>query len=293
MSPGIIIGPYAIVRRDFSYDVGGAEVNVEWACGCCASFRGATPVGLDAALPQTCPHHDPNAGAAPGITSFHFNTTPLLPARPLFSFPPMTRVVPLSTYRSFFGEEEPESAKELELAFDTEPIVGVRAWLIVPFLARDGTESLRLVSVTGREIWQPYRRVEARCEPGSGDAPLVAHEPPWPDCMCGVWATRELEPCRQIVSGSITSACLGEVYLWGRVLEFERGWRARYAYPKRLLGGYCTGEEAEAIGRIYGVPVELATPPRPQPTSPGFVPTQFQQYVLNNWLPVNLPPRKP
>ena len=27
----------------------------------------------------------------------------------------------------------------------------------------------------------------------------------------------------------------GEVYLWGRVVEHERGWRAQFAYPKALF----------------------------------------------------------
>jgi hypothetical protein len=51
----------------------------------------------------------------------------------------------------------------------------------------------------------------------------------------------------------------GEVLLWGKVIRGELGYRAQYAYPKRLCVVLRSAERRnkaiEALG-IYGVPVE-------------------------------------
>lgn len=47
---------------------------------------------------------------------------------------------------------------------------------------------------------------------------------------------------------------IGEVWLWGQVIEHERGYLAQYAYPKRFVWGqYC---DVAQLARIYGVPYE-------------------------------------
>jgi hypothetical protein len=59
---------------------------------------------------------------------------------------------------------------------------------------------------------------------------------------------------------------LGEVYLWGKIIEHEHGYKAQYAYPKKLyVGNQCSdgvmGIDIEAlasyIGFVYGVPIEV------------------------------------
>lgn len=159
-------------------------------------------------------------------------------------------------------ESTPES--ELELAFETEPITGWRAWRVVDFHRHGGIVEKRLQSLTGRDTLEPLIRAEGRCiprDPYYGTA--SHHEAPWPSCHCGIWATRtrELLPLHDFRSEDPRAlVCVGEVALWGRVLEFEKGWRARYAYPTRLilLGG--EEETRAALARSYGVAVEREGP---------------------------------
>ncbi len=55
----------------------------------------------------------------------------------------------------------------------------------------------------------------------------------------------------------------GEVWLWGRVEEHEHGYRAQYAYPKRLWAATrhvpglprVSTEHMQAVGEHYGVPI--------------------------------------
>ena len=57
----------------------------------------------------------------------------------------------------------------------------------------------------------------------------------------------------------------GEVWLWGRVEENERGFRAEYAYPKRLWAALrhvpglprVSRAQVKAVGEFYSVPVVL------------------------------------
>ena len=60
-----------------------------------------------------------------------------------------------------------------------------------------------------------------------------AHEPPQTNCTCGVYAARTIEHLHQC--GYKKFGIHGEVYLWGTVVEHERGWRAQFAYPKSLV----------------------------------------------------------
>jgi hypothetical protein len=57
---------------------------------------------------------------------------------------------------------------------------------------------------------------------------------------------------------------IGRVFLWGSMLECERGWRASFAYPQELFvplhrdrdGERKAEETADGLG-VYGVPIEL------------------------------------
>jgi DNA-binding CsgD family transcriptional regulator len=65
--------------------------------------------------------------------------------------------------------------------------------------------------------------MEATCNLGR------THQAPQADCTCGIYAVKTAE--QRMSSGGI----FGEVYLWGTVVEHERGWRAQFAYPKNLI----------------------------------------------------------
>ena len=85
----------------------------------------------------------------------------------------------------------------------------------------------RLVAPSGR---QTHPNVEAPRD-RRGLVPDDAwHDAPDPRCTCGLHGTHGLEVLRK----TRCPAVLGRVALWGRVIEHEHGYRARYAYPQRL-----------------------------------------------------------
>lgn len=108
------------------------------------------------------------------------------------------------------------------------PILGYRVWQWDP----TGLKSLN------QEPWYAGRPLVASCRlaaPGTGlgrVAESQEHKAPHQRCLCGVYATKSLAHLRR--SGYDRYGILGEVYLWGSVVEHEMGWRAQYAYPKSL-----------------------------------------------------------
>jgi hypothetical protein len=154
-----------------------------------------------------------------------------------------------------------------------EPVVGWRCWFVVA-----SGEHLRLCSPLYRTVWLPLRETVARCErAGEWWKPAAPplHAAPQADCQCGLYAPSSVRTAASFVRGrdsprEAIGAIIGRVFLWGRVVECELGWRAACAYPARLyvpLGrhGRFTflarrGADAEELAvalRAYGVPVEL------------------------------------
>lgn len=110
------------------------------------------------------------------------------------------------------------------------PIVGYRVWR---------WNATGLKSLNG-EPWPPGRPLVAGCRAaargtmvGHTKAVHDAREPPHSDCTCGVYAAKSLEHLRRF--GYEERGILGEVYLWGTVVEHKLGWRAQFAYPKSLF----------------------------------------------------------
>jgi hypothetical protein len=100
------------------------------------------------------------------------------------------------------------------------PIIGWRIWR---------WDNAGLKSLNGKR-WSPGKALAAKC--GAGNA-HDAHEPPQAGCTCGVYAAKSREHLRQL--GYEGRGIRGEVHLWGTVVEHELGWRAQFAYPKRLV----------------------------------------------------------
>lgn len=128
----------------------------------------------------------------------------------------------------------------------TEPIVGWRGWRVLHphFL------------VGGNLVYEPRRRHEARC----------GHDHMAPDieCTCGIYSFKSWDELGK--QHYLNLDILGEVWLWGRVIEFQYGYRAQFSYPKKLyVGKHQTdsvmGIDVEALayymGFLYGVPVEF------------------------------------
>lgn len=72
---------------------------------------------------------------------------------------------------------------------------------------------------------------------------LRNHEVPSEACTCGIYALRSLENAagkareemNKVYWGNCGHFAIGQIYLWGKVVEHETGWRAEYGYPKSIL----------------------------------------------------------
>lgn len=145
----------------------------------------------------------------------------------------------------------------------TTPVIAWRAWRLLSHdLGVDVDSSFahlrgyRISSYAhfGEDpFWQPGQALVASC-------PAREHEGEAPEegCTCGVWGFRTL---RQLLGtpGAHPLYVLGEVSLWGKVIVTERGFRAQFAYPRRLIVPQANGGTAPRIIRelgSYGVRVE-------------------------------------
>jgi hypothetical protein len=133
-----------------------------------------------------------------------------------------------------------------------EPLIGWRCWYVLPHEAL-----LRPIYKRGL-VWKPRQAQEALC-------PEHPHEPPADDCKCGIWTV-----CHPMLLDEIgwTSAppsgisrlpgvmVVGEVSLWGKIIQHERGWRAGFAYPRHLYVFTDDPMLPETLRERYGIPVE-------------------------------------
>lgn len=110
----------------------------------------------------------------------------------------------------------------------TDTVVGWRAWTV-----RETAAGLRLGSVLHELVWAPGAPVVAECV-----AEGAVHPVPGPRCLCGFHAVRDPVDALSYLIGrdepDTVCRVLGEVALWGHVLETESGWRGSHALPLRL-----------------------------------------------------------
>lgn len=97
-------------------------------------------------------------------------------------------------------------------------VLAQRAWLVS---FQDGM----LLSTAQKQRWTPGVEKSAICLAGA------THHAPHPDCACGIYAVRPSVGITNVLRID-RSYVLGEIYLWGRVLHGEIGFRAEKAYPK-------------------------------------------------------------
>ena len=146
-----------------------------------------------------------------------------------------------------------------------EPFEAWRVWKVV---RHNGQFSLG--SVVQRTVWPAGEALVAQCLAGSRLSLLLRrrkarHEAPDVGCRCGIYAAG-LETVGQYAADapfSGVSRVIGQVALWGTVVECERGYRASCAYPSRIYVPADAGEpwrigwDEVALGLCrYGVPVE-------------------------------------
>ena len=115
---------------------------------------------------------------------------------------------------------------------------GLSRWPVgEPMRARCRTESARSL------------RRDPRNDPTLPDPYMdYPHEAPDVECgWCGIYALKLPEP------GGDDEMVHGQVRLWGRVIEHERGYRAELAYPS-LLYNPPGGKLVPVIAELYGLP---------------------------------------
>lgn len=110
------------------------------------------------------------------------------------------------------------------------PMVGYRVW---------HWDAAGLKSLNGIH-WLPGKPLSAACGialsrtiAGRAEHGYVTHEAPHEDCTCGVYSAKSLDHLRTF--GYMQYGIYGEVWLWGTVVEHQLGWRAQFAYPKKLV----------------------------------------------------------
>jgi hypothetical protein len=110
------------------------------------------------------------------------------------------------------------------------PVVGFRVWQ---------WDATGLRSLNG-EKWVAHQPLSAVCRADTTGSVAglsrATHSPdqlPCLKCSCGIYAAKTTEHLRQC--GYKKFGVHGEVYLWGIVVEHERGWRAEFAYPKTFV----------------------------------------------------------
>jgi ribosomal protein S27AE len=115
---------------------------------------------------------------------------------------------------------KPKLATEVCVA----PLVGWRRWTVPMF---------RDVLLSNNEIeWKPGEKLVATHTPVALAVKCTGDE----HCSCGIYAYKTREQAQNEENPpDKTMHIWGEVYLWGRVVEHEKGFRAQFAYPKAFV----------------------------------------------------------
>jgi len=158
------------------------------------------------------------------------------------------------------------SARFLEAPDYAEAIEGWRVWRVV---CSDDRYSLG--SVVKPTLWPPGEPLQADCLRTPPLLGWLLRRPPHPapetHCECGIYAA-ELDYVGQYLADvpaqPAVARVLGQVSLWGDVVECERGFRASRAYPLRIYVPVDAAVEddrypeelAECLS-AYRVPIEL------------------------------------
>ena len=134
----------------------------------------------------------------------------------------------------------------------TEVITAYRMWPLVRSFPGGYRLSAMNAHLDGKIT--PNEKLVAECK--AFGYPTQGHEAPHDDCQCGIHAYSKSVP----LDPSDKPYAAGEVYLWGKVIVHERGYRAQFAYPKKLYvidGGPRADKIADALSWTYGVPCEV------------------------------------
>jgi hypothetical protein len=142
-----------------------------------------------------------------------------------------------------------------------DAVVAWRIWRLV-----DVGDTCRLVSAFKWAVWQPGAPLEASCLSKPTALQRLRgrgrHDAPIPGCLCGIYGADLglLESGLSAWRDHEVGRVVGQVSLWGTVIECEHGYRASFAYPRRLYvpsdGAHWDWEKIAGDLSEYRVPVE-------------------------------------
>ncbi|MDP9286340.1 MAG: hypothetical protein M3P41_15495 [Actinomycetota bacterium] len=147
-----------------------------------------------------------------------------------------------------------------QLFFDDTPIVGWRAWVLAEDL-----EGPELRSVVYQHVWPARNALSMECEPGG----CLGARWPAQTHACGIHAFKERAGAarfpatwesRRAEGAGVSTYVIGQVSLWGHVIEHEHGFRGQFAYPYALCLPPGRRHLASPLARRYGVEVVVEAP---------------------------------
>jgi hypothetical protein len=128
--------------------------------------------------------------------------------------------------------------------FTTEVIVGWRAWRLVSWKLLKSDYEVMLESIIYPMIWYPAKPVTG----------LVGF---WLPSGVHAWQTQaQCLAHKRAYGWYARDWVIGEVSLWGHVIKHEHGYRAQFAYPRRLVVPEYLRERGDIVAdlrRTYGV----------------------------------------
>lgn len=144
------------------------------------------------------------------------------------------------------------------------PLKGYRAWYV-------GGSTGLLTGQAHTELWSPYQPFRAACYSGDTDSHLEKNgdyiPAPAIGCTCGVYSyktmaqlTVRMNAIHEQTYGLAPLMVWGEVYLWGTIVEHDKGYRSEFAYPADLTT--TKRELCAKVSRLYGVRCLYADPPK-------------------------------
>jgi hypothetical protein len=142
------------------------------------------------------------------------------------------------------------------------PLIGWRLWEV-----EDVHRVPRLRSLYRMCFWPVGSPLAARCNVRGLRLWRAPHRAPVADCRCGIYAVPfdfvSTLAFDEILGPPRRTVVIGEVAVWGDVVECEHGLRAGFAYPERLfVPSACSNAKRAVVGlEDYGVPVELVDAP--------------------------------
>jgi hypothetical protein len=129
-----------------------------------------------------------------------------------------------------------------------DPITAFRAWRV--------DSDLRLHSPNVETEWVPGEWLVAKCE-------RTGHTAPSEGCSCGVYAAKDIQIVLRLAAVVPLLAnrlhdgvaVIGRVWLAGKVIEHDDGYRAQCARVSQILPVSGSRQQAEDVATRFGVPL--------------------------------------